>query len=43
LLPTVLMSIILTVIEWYSSEIFENINITIGASLLVYLYFLLRF
>jgi dolichol kinase len=42
LLPTLLMSIILTVIELYSFEAIENINIIIGNSLLVYLYFLIR-
>jgi len=39
LLPTLLMSIILTIVELYSIEIIENINIIIGNSLLVYYYF----
>jgi len=42
LLPTLLMSIILTIVELYSIEIIENINIIMGNSLLVYLYFFFR-
>ncbi|OGB61794.1 MAG: hypothetical protein A2Y94_05085 [Caldithrix sp. RBG_13_44_9] len=41
LLPTVLMSIILALIELYSPEVIENINITIGNSLLIYFYLFL--
>jgi dolichol kinase len=42
LLPTLLMSIILTIVELYSIEIVENINIIIGNNLLVYLYLFFR-
>lgn len=41
LLPAVLMSIILALIELYSPEVIENINITIGNSMLIYFYLLL--